>query len=81
MVPRQRNIMIMQTLRRSHEHVLVLRRVLVSGQSQALLLRHLDARLQFFGGALRPLWWMQGRKGSVNPLALRRHGTITQHSM
>ena len=71
-----------------HEPVLVLRQVYVgvmlANQSQPLLLRRLAARLQFFGrctsgpcGGRKE--GLQGRNGSVNPLALRRRGTIAQH--
>ena len=55
MVPRRRNARTTQTLWHSLEPVLVLHRVLVSGPSQPLLLRRLDARLQFLGGARQAL--------------------------
>ena len=52
-------------------------------QSQPLLLRHLEARLTFLGGARQALAVdarrvPHGRTGSVNPLALRWRTTITK---
>ena len=56
-----------QTLR--HPSALVLRRVLVS----APIVRKVPI---FWEAQVMPLWWMQGGYGSVNPLVLRRRGTI-----
>ena len=80
MVPR--NAMTKQTLQRSHGPVLVLCQVLAD-QSQPLLLRRVDGRLQFLGGVRKALCGgrkegPQGRNGSVNPLRLRRRGTIAK---
>ena len=58
--------------------LLIIAAVIIQGadQSQPLLLRRLDRRLQFSGGARQALCGgrkegLQGRKGSVSPLALR----------
>ena len=72
MVPRRRNALTEQSLQRSREPVLVLRRVYVPDQSQPLLLRRLDARLHFLGGA-RPAFAVDAKRvrgeatGSLNP--------------
>jgi hypothetical protein len=75
MVPRRRNAMTTQTLRRSRGPVSVLRRVLVSGPITALTAK-IGRRTSgpCGGGKEGP----QGRNGSVDPLALRRSGTITK---
>ena len=56
----------------------------LAGQSQPLLLRRLDTRLTFLGGA-RPSCpcggrkeGVRGRNGSVNPLPLRLYPTTTE---
>ena len=88
MVPRRCNAMTRQTLHRSLAPVLVLRRILVSGPITALAA---DGRLKFLtfhqqSGARQALAvdarsgrkeGPQGRNGPVNPLVIRRGGTIT----
>ena len=67
-----------QMLRRSHQPVLVLRRVSVTGAITALA----GARLQFLEAHVRLLWRrlevLQIRNGSINPLVLRQCCTITK---
>ena len=72
-----------QSLQRSREPVLVLCRVLVSGPITALAAASPRHKVTIFrrrasgprGGRKEG---QQGCNGSVNPLALRRHGTITE---
>ena len=84
MVPRRRgNTMTMQTLRRICEPVLVVGRVLMSGHITALAAALPRSKVIILGrrtsdpcGGRKE--GPQGRNGSVNPLALRRRGTITK---
>ena len=55
MLPHRHNAMTTWTLQRGREPVLVLHRVLVSGPSQPLRLRPLDARYIYLGGASQAL--------------------------
>ena len=81
MVPGRHNARTTQTLRRSREPGLVLRRVLVSGPITALVAASPQLKVRIFGrrtpgpcGGRKE--GPQGHNGSVNPLALRQRGTI-----
>ena len=81
MVSLRHNAMTLQTLWRSREPVLVLRQVLVSGPITALAAVSPRRKVNIFGRCTSGPWGgrkegLQGRNGSVNPLALRPRGTI-----
>ena len=79
MVPRRRKAMTTQTLRHSLEPFLVLRRFLGRRPITALAAASPRRTLPFLGSARQTLAVDARRvRKDVNPLALRRRGTITK---
>ena len=77
MVPRRRNAMTTQTLRRSREPVLVLRRVLVSGPNTAPSAALSRCKVKIFWRRTFRILLAGDARRIRNPLAFRRRVTIT----